>query len=111
MKKMTVLMTNKNGIQTQSFNTFYSFIKNKNKMERKRWTPKEDRIVKATLKKAKKPSIAAELLEDRLTDRTYSAICQRIVKFRSAQKNKKEKSSVKVVKRMTFNGDHVRLYF
>lgn len=81
-------------------------------MERKRWTPKEDRIVKATLKKAKKPSIAAELLEDRLTDRTYSAICQRIVKFRSAEKSKKvEKSPVKVVKRMTFNGDHVRLYF
>lgn len=81
-------------------------------MEKRRWTPKEDRIVKATLKKAKKPSIAAELLENRLTDRTYSAICQRIVKFKSAQKNKKvEKSTVKVVKRLTFNGDHVRLYF
>ena len=81
-------------------------------MERKRWTPKEDRIVKATLKKAKKPSIAAELLENRLTDRTYSAITQRIFKFKNAQKSRKvEKSPVKVVKRMTFNGDHVRLYF
>ena len=109
---MKILQIMKNGTQTQFSNTFYSFIKNKNKMERKRWTPKEDRIVKATLKKAKKPSIAAELLENRLTDRTYSAICQRIVKFKSAQKNKKvEKSTVKVVKRLTFNGDHVRLYF
>lgn len=79
----------------------------------KRWTPKEDRIVKATLKKAKKPSIAAELLEDRLTDRTYSAICQRIVKFRRFEKASRtaNKSAVKVVKKLTFNGDHVRLYF
>lgn len=78
----------------------------------KRWTPKEDRIVKATLKKAKKPSIAAQLLEDRLTDRTYSAITQRIFKFRNAKRTKKQTpEAVRVVKKLTFNGDHVRLYF
>jgi len=76
----------------------------------KRWTPKEDRIVKTILKKAKKPSIAAELLEDRLTDRTYSAISQRIFKLTRAGRTKTP-TSTKVVRKLVLHKDHVRLYF
>jgi 16S rRNA C1402 N4-methylase RsmH len=78
-------------------------------MCRTRWTSKEDRIVKSVIKKNVKTTVAIELLENMLPCRTYSAIGQRVYKFKGRKNTPVAK--IKVLSRVEKHSDHVRIYF
>ena len=77
-------------------------------MEKRRWTKTEDKIVFTAIKREKKIINATCLAAAKLPNRTLVAVWNRVVRLR---KVKQESSVVRVVKKLTFNGDHVRLYF